>query len=97
MKRTVYCGACFGTKFLSSSDSEGEAAHTPHFLLILLLLDCSARILRLQDLGMIHRVERPLIYLTFVTLLVNVITILLEADIFKSLTSLYQHAKKKIV
>lgn len=38
-------------------------------------------ILRLQDLGMIHRVERILIYLTLVTLLLNVIMILLEAGI----------------
>ena len=38
-------------------------------------------ILRLQDLGMIHRVERILIFLTFVTLIVNVIMILIEVDI----------------
>jgi len=38
-------------------------------------------ILRLQDLGMIHRVERILIYLTLVTLIVNFIMILIEVDI----------------
>ncbi len=38
-------------------------------------------ILRLQDLGMIHRVERTLIYLTLITLIVNFIMILLEVDI----------------
>ena len=38
-------------------------------------------ILRLQDLGMIHRVERTLIYLTLITLIVNVIMILIEVDI----------------
>lgn len=38
-------------------------------------------ILRLQDLGMIHRVERILIYLTLVTLIANVIMILIEVDI----------------
>jgi len=43
-------------------------------------------ILRLQDLGMIHRVERTLIYLTLVTLLMNVIMILLEVDIFQILS-----------
>jgi len=43
-------------------------------------------ILRLQDLGMIHRVERTLIYLTLVTLLMNMIMILLEVDIFKILS-----------
>lgn len=43
-------------------------------------------ILRLQDLGMIHRVERILIYLTLVTLLMNVIMILLEVDIFHILS-----------
>lgn len=43
-------------------------------------------ILRLQDLGMIHRVERTLIYLTLVTLLMNIIMILLEVDIFKILS-----------
>ena len=43
-------------------------------------------ILRLQDLGMIHRVERTLIYLTLVTLLMNMIMILLEVDIFNILS-----------
>lgn len=43
-------------------------------------------ILRLQDLGMIHRVERTLIYLTLVTLLMNIIMILLEVDIFNILS-----------
>ena len=43
-------------------------------------------ILRLQDLGMIHRVERILIYLTLVTLIVSVITILIEIDIVKILS-----------
>jgi Mg2+ and Co2+ transporter CorA len=43
-------------------------------------------ILRLQDLGMIHRVERTLIYLTLITLIVNVIMILLEIDILGILT-----------
>jgi len=38
-------------------------------------------ILRLQDLGMIHRVERTLIYLTLITLIVNVIMILFELGI----------------
>ena len=38
-------------------------------------------VLNLQDLGMIHRVERGLIYLTFVTLLVNIIMILVELGI----------------
>lgn len=40
-------------------------------------------ILRLQDLGMIHRVERILIYLTLVTLLVNTILILFEIGVLK--------------
>ena len=40
-------------------------------------------ILSLQDLGMIHRVERILIYLTLLTLIVSVITILIEIDIVK--------------
>ncbi len=44
-------------------------------------------ILRLQDLGMIHRVERTLIYLTLITLIVNFIMILLEVDIIGILTS----------
>lgn len=38
-------------------------------------------ILRLQDLGMIHRVERNLIYLTLIALFVSVLLILLEVDI----------------
>jgi len=44
-------------------------------------------VLSLQDLGMIHRVERTLIYLTFVTLLVNIVMILLEVGIIDVLTS----------
>ena len=43
-------------------------------------------ILSLQDLGMIHRVERTLIYLTLLTLLVNIIMILLEVGIFEILS-----------
>ena len=43
-------------------------------------------ILRLQDLGMIHRVERTLIYLTLVTVLMNIIMILLEVNIFEILS-----------
>lgn len=43
--------------------------------------DALDSILRLQDLGMIHRVERILIYLTLITLIVNVIMILIEVDI----------------
>ena len=43
-------------------------------------------ILRLQDLGMIHRVERTLIYLTLITLIVNFIMIFLEVDIIGILT-----------
>ena len=43
-------------------------------------------VLRLQDLGMIHRVERILIYLTLVTLLVNVAMILLEVGIVEILS-----------
>lgn len=43
-------------------------------------------ILRLQDLGMIHRVERILIHLTLVTLLMNIIMILLEVNIFHILS-----------
>lgn len=38
-------------------------------------------ILRLQDLGMIHRVERTLIFLTLITLIVNVIMILIDVGI----------------
>ena len=48
--------------------------------------DALDSILRLQDLGMIHRVERILIYLTLVTLIVSVITILIEIDIVKILS-----------
>jgi len=43
-------------------------------------------VLSLQDLGMIHRVERILIYLTLVTLVVNVLMILIEIDILKILS-----------
>lgn len=43
-------------------------------------------ILRLQDLGMIHRVERILIYLTLLTLIVSIITILLQVDIVEILS-----------
>jgi len=43
--------------------------------------DALDSILRLQDLGLIHRVERMLIYLTLVTLIVNIIMILIEVDI----------------
>lgn len=48
--------------------------------------DALDSILRLQDLGMIHRVERILIYLTLVTLIVSVIMILIEVDVLKILT-----------
>jgi len=48
--------------------------------------DALDSILRLQDLGMIHRVERILIYLTLVTLIVSIITILIEVDVLKILT-----------
>ncbi len=48
--------------------------------------DALDSILRLQDLGMIHRVERILIYLTLVTLIVSVIMILIEVDALKILT-----------
>ena len=48
--------------------------------------DALDSILRLQDLGMIHRVERILIYLTLVTLIVSIITILIEIDIVKILS-----------
>lgn len=48
--------------------------------------DALDSILTLQDLGMIHRVERILIYLTLVTLVVNVLTILIEVDILKILS-----------
>ena len=42
-------------------------------------------ILRLQDLGMIHRVERTLVRLTLLILILSVITILIEIDITKIL------------
>ena len=42
-------------------------------------------VLSLQDLGLIHRVERNLIYLTFMALVVSVILILLEIDILSLL------------
>jgi Mg2+ and Co2+ transporter CorA len=45
--------------------------------------DALDSILSLQDLGMIHRVERILIYLTLLTLIVSVITILIEVGIIK--------------
>jgi Mg2+ and Co2+ transporter CorA len=48
--------------------------------------DALDSILRLQDLGMIHRVERTLIYLTLITLIVNVIMILLEVGLLGILT-----------
>ena len=40
-------------------------------------------ILRLQDLGMIHRVERILIYLTMVTIIMNAVLILWETGILQ--------------
>lgn len=43
-------------------------------------------ILNLQDLGMIHGVERRLIYLTIIILVANVILILLGLDILKLVT-----------
>ena len=48
--------------------------------------DALDSILSLQDLGMIHRVERILIYLTLLTLIVSVITILIDVDILKILS-----------
>lgn len=42
-------------------------------------------ILRLQDLGMIHRVERNLTYLTVIALMVSILLILLEIDILSLL------------
>lgn len=42
-------------------------------------------IFSLQDLGIIHRVERVIIYLTLITLIVSVITILIEIDIVEIL------------
>ncbi len=43
-------------------------------------------ILSLQDLGMIHRVERTLIYLTLIILVANVVLILLGLDILNLFT-----------
>jgi len=43
-------------------------------------------ILRLQDLGMIHRVERILIYLTLLTLIANIIMILIEVGVLRILS-----------
>jgi len=43
-------------------------------------------ILSLQDLGLIHRVERNLIYLTLIALVVSVLLILLEIDIISLLS-----------
>ncbi|MDH5447668.1 MAG: CorA family divalent cation transporter [Candidatus Bathyarchaeota archaeon] len=43
-------------------------------------------ILRLQDLGMIHKVERNLIYLTLMALIVSALLILLEIDIINLLS-----------
>lgn len=43
-------------------------------------------ILNLQDLGLIHRVERNLIYLTIMALVVSVLLILLEIDIISLLS-----------
>ena len=43
-------------------------------------------ILRLQDLGMIHKVERKLIYLTLIALVVSILLILLEIDILSLLS-----------
>ncbi len=44
-------------------------------------------ILSLQDLGMIHRVERNLIRLTIIALIVSIILILLEIDIISLLST----------
>jgi Mg2+ and Co2+ transporter CorA len=44
-------------------------------------------ILSLQDLGMIHRVERNLINLTIMALIVSILLIILEIDIISLLTS----------
>jgi len=38
-------------------------------------------VLRLQDLGLIHRVERTLVFLTTALVMTNVILILLQIDI----------------
>ncbi len=43
-------------------------------------------ILSLQDLGMIHRVERNIIYLTIMALIVSVLLIILEIDIMSLLS-----------
>jgi len=43
-------------------------------------------VLSLQDLGMIHKVERNLIYLTLIALVVSVLLILLEIDIINLLS-----------
>jgi len=43
-------------------------------------------ILRLQDLGMIHKVERKLIYLTLIALVISILLILLEIDILNLLS-----------
>jgi len=43
-------------------------------------------ILRLQDLGMIHRVERTLVYLTLLTLIVSIIMILIEVGVLRILS-----------
>jgi len=48
--------------------------------------DALDSVLRLQDLGMIHRVERILIYLTVVTLIVNVAMILIDLGILEILS-----------
>ncbi|MGD8544652.1 MAG: CorA family divalent cation transporter [Candidatus Bathyarchaeota archaeon] len=48
--------------------------------------DALDSILTLQDLGMIHRVEKILISLTLVTLIVNILMILVEVNIVKILS-----------
>lgn len=47
--------------------------------------DALDSVFRLQDLGMIHRVERILIYLTLVILIMEVIAILIEVGILEML------------
>ena len=47
--------------------------------------DALDSILRLQDLGIIHRVERILIYLTLVILIMEIIAILLDVGILEML------------
>jgi hypothetical protein len=47
--------------------------------------DALDSILRLQDLGMMHRVERILIYLTLITIIMNAIVILWETGLLKTL------------